>query len=148
MAQGDITIFEEAMKYMITGGWAGTDNVNLALITNATPPTAGFLTPALGDFTQIAIAGAYTGPVLLDTLDNMLTEVGGVLTFDDTGADVTWAQNGASPQDARWGLIYNATVAGNPAIGFIELDTVNVDMQAGPLTITWSTSPNAIFQIS
>jgi len=146
MAQGDVTVFDEAKAYMIDGGWEAADSIKLAILDNTTTPAAGDTTPALGDYTEVGAAGTYTaGGDVLDTLANMVTEAAGTMTFDDTGASVTWAQNGSNDVDAYWGLIYNDTDAGDLAIAFIELGGP-VDMTAGDLTITWNGS--GIFTIA
>lgn len=145
MAAGDITVFDEAKAYMIDGGWGSADTIKLALLTSATTPTASDATPALSDYTQVTAGGTYTaGGETLDTLANMVTEAGGTMTFDDTGASVSWAQNGSNPTNARWGLIYNDTT-GDQGIAFLDLGTT-VDLSAGDLTITWNAS--GIFTIA
>jgi hypothetical protein len=143
MAQGDIYIFNEAMEYLFDGGWEPADQIYLSLITNSPAPTQGDTTPALGDYTECS-GGNYAAE-LLDTLGNMVTQTGGTMTFDDTGASVTWLKDGSNPQDAYYGLIYNFTDAGKAAIAYIDL-AGPIDMQAGDLTITWHTS--GIFTVS
>lgn len=146
MAAGDITVFNEAKAFLIDGGFANTDNISLALITSATVPTAADVTPALGDYTEVTAGGNYTaGGEVLDTIANMVTQSGGTMTFDDTGASVTWSQNASNPTNARYGIIYNSTQAGKDAIAFIDLGTT-IDMSAGDLTITWNAS--GIFTIA
>lgn len=140
MATGDITVFNEAKAYMIDGGWESADTIKLALLTSAVTPAAGDTTPALGDYTQVTAGGNYTaGGDTLDTLGNMVTQSAGTMTFDDTGASVTWAQNASNPTNARWGLVYNDTDAGDLAICFVDLGAAR-DMTAGDLTITWHAS--------
>ena len=147
MARGDLTVFEEAKKEILTGGWEAADEIWIGLVTDvcvvddAEPAyDAGGTT----NYTAIATAGEYAaGGLLLDTWDNMCVEAGGVMTFDDTGASVTWAQNGASPQNADHAVIYHATTG--LCIAMIDLDGP-IDMQAGDLTITWNAS--GIFTIT
>jgi len=67
----------------------------------------------------------------------MVAEAGGVMTFDDTGASVTWAQDGSNPQNADHAVIYHKT--SGLCIAMIDLDGP-IDMQAGDLTITWNAS--------
>lgn len=146
MAQGDIVVFDEAKAFMIDGGWEAADTIKLALLTAAVTPTAGDTTPALGDYTQVTAGGNYTaGGETLDTLGNMVTEAGGTMTFDDTGATVQWLQNAGNPTNARWGLVYNDTDASDLAICYLDLGAA-VDMTAGDLTITWNAS--GIFTIT
>ena len=73
----------------------------------------------------------------------MVTEAAGVMTFDDTGAFVIWAQNAASPQNGDHAVIYHKTTG--LCIVMIDLDGP-IDMQAGDLTITWNAS--GIFTIT
>lgn len=145
MATGDVTVFDEAKAYMIDGGWEAADQIYCAILDNTVAPTAGDTTPALGDYTEVGSAGSYTsGGSLLDTLGTMVTEAGGVMTFD-TGTNPTWAQNASNDTDAYWGLIYNNSDAADLAIAFVELGGP-VDMSAGDLTITWNAS--GIFTIT
>ena len=143
MAQGDLLVFEEAMGYMYDGGWEAADEIWLA-ITSDTPGAAdavpGMAGGATTTYTPIATAGEYdAGGQLLCTWDEFIVEAGGVVTATDTGATATWAQNGASPQNGKYGVVYNTTDANERAICFIDLNnTAVVDMQAGALTITWN----------
>ena len=141
MAIGDVTVYEEAKAYMIDGGWEGTDNMKIALIT--TLPTAADATPALSDYTECTPGGNYVAVTAvagetLDTLANCVTETGGTMTFDDTGASVSWAQNGSNPTDARAAVIVNADQS-NQALAFVDLGSA-INMQNGDLTITWNAS--------
>ena len=71
-------------------------------------------------------------------------EAAGTLTFD-SGTNPTWAADPANDNDAYWGLLYNATFAGDIAFAYIELGGP-VNMITGSLTITWHT--NGIFRIT
>lgn len=145
MATGDVTVFDEAKAYMIDGGWESADDIKCAVLDNTTAPTAGDTTPALGDYTEVGAAGTYTaGGTSLGNLGAAVTESGGTMTFDSS-TNPTWAQDGSNDTDAYWGLIYNDTQAGDPAIAFVELGGP-VDMSAGALTITWNAS--GIFTIA
>ena len=147
MARGDLTVFEEAKAYMIDGGWEPADEIWIGLVTDvcvASDPLPAYAAGGTTNYTAIATAGEYAaGGLLLDTLANMVTEAAGVMTFDDTGASVTWAQNGASPQNADHAVIYHFT--SKLCIAMIDLDGP-IDMQAGDLTITWHGS--GIFTIT
>ena len=143
MATGDLTVFDEGKLAILTGGWGPADEIWLGLVTNSPAVVVGAAAPAYAaggttNFTAIATAGNYAaGGVLLDTYTAMTTEAAGTVTFDDTGASVTWAQNASNPQTAMWGIIYHKTTG--LAIAFIELGGP-IDMQAGDLTITWNAS--------
>jgi hypothetical protein len=145
MAKGDVTIFEEALAYMIDGGWETADDIKCAVLDATSSPTASDATPTLGDYTEVGTGGTYgAGGTSLGTLGACVTEAAGVMTFD-SATNPTWAQDGSNDADARWGLIYNDTDATDAAIAFVDLGA-NVDMSAGALTITWSAS--GIFTIS
>jgi hypothetical protein len=146
MAIGDLIVFEEGKRWMLMGDILTADEIWIGLVTEACGVADA--KPAYGaggttNYTAIATAGNYdVGGYLLDTIDNIITEVGGVVTFDDTGAFVTWAQDGANPQDARTAVVYNHTT--KLCILMIDLGAA-IDMQAGDLTITWNGS--GMFQI-
>lgn len=145
MAQGDITVFDEAKAYMIDGGWEAADDIKVAVLDNTTTPAAGDTTPALGDYTEVGTAGTYTaGGTSIGNLGTCVTETAGTMTFD-SATNPTWAQDASNDADAYWGLIYNDTQAGDPAIAFVDLGGP-VDMSAGDLTITWNGS--GIFTIA
>ena len=141
MARGDLTVFEEAKATIIKGGWEAADEIWIGIVTDVCAVDDAAPAYAAGgttNYTAIATAGEYAaGGLLLDTLANMVTEAGGVMTFDDTGASVTWAQDGSNPQDGDHAVIYHKT--SGLCIAMIDLDGP-VDMQAGPLTITWHAS--------
>lgn len=137
MAQGDITVFDEAKAYMIDGGWEAADDVKCAILDNTVTPAAGDTTPALADYTEVGTAGTYVaGGTSLGSLGTLVTEAAGTMTFD-SATNPTWAQDASNDVDAWWGLIYNDTQVGDPAIAFVELGGP-VDMTAGDLTITWA----------
>lgn len=136
MARGDVTVFDEAKAYMIDGGWEAADDIKCAILDNTATPTAADGTPALGDYTEVGVAGTYVaGGTSLGTLATLVAEAAGTMTFDST-TNPTWAQDASNDVDAWWGLIYNDTDAGKLAIAFVELDGP-IDMSAGDLTLTW-----------
>lgn len=147
MARGDVTVFEEAKATIIEGGWEPADEIWIGIVTDVCVVSDAVPAYAAGgttNYTAIATAGEYAaGGLSLDTLANMVTEAAGVMTFDDTGASVTWAQNAASPQNGDHAVIYHKTTG--LCIAMIDLDGP-IDMQAGDLTITWNAS--GIFTIT
>jgi len=139
MATGDVVVFDEAKAYMIDGGWASADVIKVAILDNTTTPAAGDTTPALGDYTQVGTSGTYvSGGTSLGSLATCVAEAAGTMTFD-SATNPTWAQNASNDTDAYWGLIYNDTQAGDPAIAFVDLGGP-VNMATGALTITWNAS--------
>lgn len=151
MAAGDLTVFEEAKAYLIDGGFEAADTIKVAICDNTTTPTAADAVPAVGsggttNYTEVGGAGSYTtGGETLDTLGNMVTEAAGTVTFDDTGASVSWTANASNDTDAFWAVVYNDTDTANRAICFIDLGGP-VDMSSVALTITWNAS--GIFTIT
>lgn len=139
MAVGDVTIFNEAREYMFDGGWGSSDTIKVAVLDNTTAPTVATATPALGDFTEVGTAGSYTaGGVSIGSWSTIISQSGGTVTFD-SATNPNWTQNASNDTDAYWGLIYNDTQVGDPAIGFVELGGP-VNMATGALTITWNAS--------
>ena len=138
MATGDIVFFNEAKAYMLDGGWEAADDIKVAICDATTAPTAATVSPALGDFTQVGTAGTYvSGGTSIGTWGNLIAQSGGTVTFD-SATNPTWAQNASNDTDATWGIIYNDTDAGDAALAYVELGTVN--MATGSLTITWNAS--------
>lgn len=145
MARGDVIVFEEAKAKMLDGDWASSDHFYCAICDNTTPPTADIATPTLGDFTQVGSGGTYAaGGTDLGTLDTLVSEAAGTMTFD-SATNPTWAQDVGNDVDAYWGIIYNYTDGAHDALAYVDLGGP-VDMQAGDLTITWNAS--GIFTIT
>lgn len=137
MAQGDVTVFDEAKLAILKGTHAlDTHTIKCAILDNTTTPAAGDTTPVLGDYTEVGTSGTYTSGGT--TLTISLTEAAGTATFDAT-TNPSWAQDASNDTDAYWGLIYNDTAASDEAIAFVDLGGP-VDMTAGDLTITWNAS--------
>ena len=97
---------------------------------------------------EVTAGGAYTGGG--DSLGSVtwtLSQVTDTVTWDAGVASITWSQNGSSPTDARWFCIYDDTSSGKEGVCFIDLGQT-FDMTSGDLTLTFSTSPNAIFTLA
>lgn len=135
MAVGDVLVYNEARGYLIDGGWEPADDIKVALVTNTPAPAVDDTTPTLTELTEVSQVGGYTtGGISIGDLGTITGDgVGGTMTWD-SATNPSWAQNGASPQDARWGIIYH--VSSDLCIAFVDLGAV-IDMQAGDLTITW-----------
>jgi hypothetical protein len=133
MAQGDITLFEEAKAYIVDGGWEAADDIKVALFDNTLAPTAADAAPILGDYTQMETAGTYpSGGDSLGNLGTLVTEVGGAVKLD-SATNPVWLKNASNGVDASWAYIYHVTTG--LGICFVELGTV--DMTAGDLTLNW-----------
>ena len=141
MARGDLIVFEEAKAFMVDGATLVADEIWIGLVTDVCAVDDALPSYGAGGttvYTPIATSGEYeAGGLLLDTIANVVTEAAGTMTFADTGASVTWAQNGASPQNADHAVIYNHTTK----LCYIMIDLDGpIDMQTGDLTITWDGS--------
>lgn len=146
MAAGDLAVFEEARAYMLDGGFLGAHTIKVALITVAVVPTDSDAVPGMNagattTYTEVSAGGGYSaGGETLDTIANMVVEAGGTMTFDDTGASVTWTKSAGSPTDIRYAIIYNSSDTGlERAIAWIDIGATH-DLVAGDLTITWNGS--------
>lgn len=139
MALGDITFFQEALDDAFFGGWATTDDIKVAIITNAVVPATGDTTPELGDYTEVTAGGNYTaGGTSIGTWGNLSSESGGTLTFD-SATNPSWDQDGSNPTNAYYAVLYNDTQAGDPSFAFVDL-AGPFDMSGGTLTINWNAS--------
>ena len=135
MAQGDLTIFDEAKLALLDGTHdLDTDNIRVAIINNTTVPTASDTTPALGDYTTVS-GGNF--PATPDLMTTSLTEVGGTVTYDFT-TNLSYAQNASNPTDVYYAIIYNDTATGDPAIGFVELAASGFDATGGDFSLDWN----------
>lgn len=145
MAQGDVVVFNEALAYLLDGGFEAADDIKVAICDNTVAPTQTTASPALGDFTQVGTAGTYvSGGTSLGTLGDCVTQSGAVMTFD-SATNPTWAANASNDTDAYWGIVYNDTDAGDRAIAYVDLGGP-VNMATTALTITWGAS--GIFTIT
>ena len=145
MARGDMVVFEEALAYMIDGGWEAADDIKCGVVTNAVVPAAADAAPDFADYTEVTDAGTYTaGGTSLGNLGTCVTEAAGTMTFD-SATNPTWAQDGSNGATAYYGIIYNDTDANDLCIAFVDLGGP-VDMSAGDLTITFAAG--GIFTIS
>jgi len=143
MAQGDVVFFQQFLIDALEGVHnLETDAIQIGLVTGTTVPTEATADPHWGgtgttDFSseQVTIAGAYTGPVALANPSVLWANNRAEIDWDDPA---TWTQNGASPTDVEYGIIYNNTSANKKAIGYVDLGGT-FDMQTGDLTITFGT---------
>lgn len=127
----------------------GSDTFKVAIVTNATVPTASTAAPHWGgtgttDFSanEIAGTGAYTtGGETCANVTSAQTSGTYKLDFDN----ISWAKNASSPTNGCYGILYNSTDTNKRALGFITLNGGSaVDMTAGALTIVVDAS-NGLF---
>lgn len=145
MAQGDVVVFNEALAFLIDGGFESADDIKVAICDNTSAPTQAQASPTLSDFTQVGSAGSYTaGGTSIGDLGTCVTQSSNVMTFDST-TNPTWAANASNDTDAYWAIIYNDTDASDRAIAYVDLGGP-VNMATTALTITWNAS--GIFTIT
>ena len=136
MAQGTVTVFNEAMENIGNGliDLSVTTDFSLMLIT--TLPTAAALTPDTADFTEVS--GTNYALVALTT---SWVESSGTVTFDSS-VDPAWTQHAAGPNDIKAALIYSETAAGEDALAFIDMTTdagtTPISLQTGDISITFA----------
>ncbi len=131
MAQNDFTLFNEFAVDIGTAGNLSTDTFNVAIINNATVPTAADVTPTLADYTEVTGAGYTANGIALTTT---WTGSGAVSSFGSS-TNPSWAQTVGGPTDCYYALLINMTTG--KAIGFIDLGGPKslVDL---PITINWT----------
>lgn len=143
MAQGDFTLFNEFSNQLMTGehDLNATDTIKLALVTNATVPTASTTTPTLADFTEVSGTNYTSGG---ETVTSPVTENVSGSTYRFDGDNVSWTQNAGGPTDVYYGILYNDTNASDMAIGFIDMTTDSgttpISLAAGNISVNWNAS--------
>lgn len=137
MAQGDLTIFEEAKLALLDGTHdLDTHVIKVCFISNAVVPTAADATPAKATYTEVS-GGTFTAGG--ETMTVSLTEAGGTVTLDFT-TDISNLKNASNPSNVYYALIYNdtpTTPVADPCIGFVEIAAAGFDATGGDLTLTW-----------
>lgn len=146
MAQGTVTVFNEAKKNILNGTIKiGSDTFKLLLVSD-TSITAAQLTPDSSDFTEVTPIGTEytTGGEALTLAVN--TSSGGTGAQVDITTDIALAKDTGGPTNIRYGIVYSTTAVSSDAIGFVDIGNgANVSLQDGSLNITWGT--NGMFEI-
>jgi hypothetical protein len=144
MARGDVHLFAAYILKSKTGTafTLTSDTIKLGIVGNGVTPTVSTADPRWGsggttDFSaqQVATATAYTGPITLTSVGYKRSS--GVNTF--TAANVTVAQDASGFTTAYYGILYDDTVSGKYAIGFVDLGGP-VSIAGGALNINWNAS--------
>lgn len=157
MAQGDLTIFEEALVPMFEDDANNqqidfeNDTFKMSLVKDGgSDPTAADPAPAYSGGTtnwngasdEADDGGTYTnGGATLSS--PTLSEAGGTVTFDCGNA--TWAADASNDTAVKWAIIYDDTTTIKHAIAFIDLGTA-FDMTSGDLTV--NIASGGVFQAS
>lgn len=144
MAQGDVTVFSKAKERVGDAELdLGGGSFMAALTTGVTAPTENATDPrwsASGnpDFSaeEVTPGGNYSagGASLSTVITDNWSLSGNTCTFD--GDNVSWAQDGANPTDARWLLCY-LNDANKYNLFYTDLGQA-FDMSNGDLSVTWS----------
>jgi len=154
MAQGTVTMFEEALGHIGLGSVynLNTDTFKIGLIKVATTPTAADADPAWGaggttNFTtnQSTVGGNYANGGA--DITNTFSEAGGVGRFDAADQAPYLASHGSNPTDVRWGIIYSDTATNKNCLGFIDMGAT-FDATTGDINITWNGSGIFTFTIT
>lgn len=145
MARGDVHLFAAFQLKAEAGGNFNltSDTIKMGLVNNTIVPAVGTNDPRWGaggatDFSanQVALGTGYTGPITLGSVT--LTRTGGVVTL--AGANVVVPQDAAAGYaNAYWGILYDATVSGSYAIGYVDLGGP-IGNQSGPDNLNWNAS--------
>ena len=145
MAQGDLTLFDEYSKELLSGTHnhaAGGNTFRVSLHSTALP-AASASAPSFGDWTECSGGGYNTGGENI-TAQMSVSNVSGSTYKWDSADNPSWNQNGTGPTDVKFALIYNQTDAGDKAVGFIDMTTdggtTPISLQAGNISITWNAS--------
>lgn len=144
MAQGDIVVFAQAkLDIGLEVHQLETDTVKLGLVTSGVTPTETTSDPRWGagggtnlSTNQVTPGGNYStgGPTIAN---NVYTLASATVTFD--GDNISILQNASNPTNARWGIIWNDTAAGDQALAYLDLGGTT-DLTAGDFSVTWNAS--------
>jgi hypothetical protein len=139
MSRGDVHWFAAWDLAAKTGNAfnLNADTLKLGVVTNAVTPGVGTADPRWGSggttnlsTAQVGVATGYAGPITLTGVSYSRSVGVNKLDFDD----VTIPLDASGFTNAYYGIVYDDTVPGKYAIGYIDLGGP-VSIQAGPLNI-------------
>lgn len=142
MARGDVHLFAAFQQRALAGGNfnLSVDGLKLGIVGNGVVPAITTADPRWGaggttDFSaqQVPTGTAYTGPVALTGVT--LTLSGAVSSLKAN--NVVVAQDAAGFTAGYYGIIYDDTVTGKYAVGYVDLGGP-VSLQNGPLNLNWN----------
>ena len=146
MAAGDITVFNEFTEDLGEGVHDfSSDTIKLGLIDDTITPLADTDAPRWDvsssqdyDGNEVSTAGGYTtGGITIPVTFRRSTDTA---TLQDDSGDVSLAADPAGFDDARWGIIYNASATNKNAIAFVDFGASGLDETAGTVRIYWNSS--------
>ena len=133
MAQGDLTIFNEAKTAVLNAVHDfDSDTFKVAFITSI--PVVAQTTPTLGDYTECTAGGNYPSGGFTMTAA-ALAESGGTVTVDFT-SNISMVKHASNPTNIFAALIYNSSKS-NQAVGWVEIETAGADGSSGLISVTW-----------
>ena len=147
MAQGDVTVFEEAKRNLNLSAAAtdgaglniDADTIKVLLVSEAIASVpASQATPDTGDFTECTAGGGYTTGG--ETCTVTVSEAAGTVTVA-LGSAVTWTSAGTGgPADIRTALFYSSSHTGTAdCIAAMDMTTdagtTPLDLDSGDITI-------------
>jgi len=133
MARGDQENLNPVSEQMglVAEDWT-TDAFEVQLVSDDYASAIGF--SALVDFTEVS-GGVYAAKACPVTW----TRSGGKTTLQ--ASDVSWAQDGAGPQDVRCAILVNTTAVAVLTVVDMTLDgTTPIDNQVAPISVNYSLS--------
>ena len=146
MAQGDVTIFDEAILAINNAVHDfDTDVFKLAWIHNATVPTAATLTPTFADFSGGEQLGGNFPATGGETITITAVNSAGTTTIECT-TDPSHAKNASNPTAVYWALLYNSSKT-NQAIAFVEIAAAGADGTLGLISLTWGANLYTMTQV-
>ena len=131
MAQGDVTVFDEAILAIHNAVHDFDTDSFLVFYTSATP-TAGTTSPTKADFTEVSGGNFPVGGTA-----STLTAVNsaGTTTLDCT-TNLSHAKDPTNPADIKYAVLYNASKA-DQCVLFVEIDAAGADGTLGLISLTW-----------
>ncbi len=146
MAQGSVTVFEEALENLVDGNDTTNginlkdDTFKLVLISDDIDTiNANTATPDVGDFTEVSNGGGYTTGG--ETVTITATEAAGTLTVAVSGT-VTWTSTGSGgPADIRSAIVHSTTHIGtSDALCVVDMTTDSgttpLDLDDGDINVS------------
>jgi hypothetical protein len=143
MAAGDYFIFDQFYVDVQEGVHnLETDSIKLGFVTGVTPvstdadPRWGAGGTTNFSSSEVTPGGNYSsgGPAVANPTVTLSSNRG---IFD--GDDISIAQDGSNPTNARWGILYNDTAAGKNCIGAVDFGA-SIDLTSGPFELNWNNS--------
>jgi len=146
MAAGDVTVFNEFVEDLGEGVHDfSADTIKLALIDDTVTPLADTDAPRWGasssqdyDGHEVSTGGAYTADGF--TIPVTFTRTTTTATLDDDSGDIELTQDPSGFDNARWGILYNASATNKEAICFVDFGAGMLDETAGTVSIYWNAS--------